>query len=370
MNGLGRKTLVLAATMLVGGMPLTTGAAVADVDPVCGQTITSDTTLTADLGPCSNNGLVVGANNITLDLGGYRISGVVGVRGDGAGVLLPNRSGVTVRNGSITAFDGGVAIVNGGGNTVTGVDAFGNLGGSGAGTSGVRYGDGIAIESSSNNRVIANKTSRNGPFSGIGIYSLIDSDHPRAVGGNSVGNLVDSNDVLENTSPRPGGGPTSTDNDGIRMENFGFDNVISNNRVHGSGLDGIAIFADSGRNVIRGNTVTGNGFFRVAARRGSGVVLNNRANFNVVENNLITGNADNGIFVRGPFGAVTVGSVNNTIRYNRAAGNVVLPSIPSVAFGPAFDLNDFNPNCDNNTWFVNVYRTASQPCATTGGVQV
>ena len=36
----------------------------------CGDTITTDTTLDSDLVNCPNNGVVIGADNITLDLKG------------------------------------------------------------------------------------------------------------------------------------------------------------------------------------------------------------------------------------------------------------------------------------------------------------
>ena len=38
--------------------------------------------------------------------------------------------------------------------------------------------------------------------------------------------------------------------------------------------------------------------------------------------------------------------------------------------GPTFDLNDGNPNCDNNTWRGNIYRTAYPSCTTIGGTQI
>ena len=41
----------------------------------CGDTITADTTLDRDLTDCPNNGIVVGADGITLDLNGHTISG-------------------------------------------------------------------------------------------------------------------------------------------------------------------------------------------------------------------------------------------------------------------------------------------------------
>jgi len=41
----------------------------------CGDTITTDTTLHADLVNCPNNGIVIGANRITLELNGHTIDG-------------------------------------------------------------------------------------------------------------------------------------------------------------------------------------------------------------------------------------------------------------------------------------------------------
>src|SRR5215210_9323889 len=47
----------------------------------CGSLITTDTTLDSDVGPCVGDGLIVAADDITLDLGGHTVSGT----GTGAG---------------------------------------------------------------------------------------------------------------------------------------------------------------------------------------------------------------------------------------------------------------------------------------------
>jgi hypothetical protein len=41
----------------------------------CGGTVTTDTTLHADLTDCQNNGIVIGADDITVDLHGHTIDG-------------------------------------------------------------------------------------------------------------------------------------------------------------------------------------------------------------------------------------------------------------------------------------------------------
>ncbi len=44
------------------------------------------------LGPCTGIGLIVGADNITLNLGGHRVFATTGT-GEGAGILLEDRQG-------------------------------------------------------------------------------------------------------------------------------------------------------------------------------------------------------------------------------------------------------------------------------------
>lgn len=76
----------------------------------CGQTITEDTILTEDLAcpPGTESAIVIGASNITLDLGGHVISGFA----PGTGVLSAGHEGITVRNGTIEGFNDGVFIID------------------------------------------------------------------------------------------------------------------------------------------------------------------------------------------------------------------------------------------------------------------
>jgi len=74
----------------------------------------------------------------------------------------------------------------------------------------------------------------------------------------------------------------------------------------------------------------------------------------------VTRNADNGIVARGPRGTAP-GARFNIIRFNTAIGNAALPTLPSI-FGPAFDLLDTNPDCDDNVWQGNRFGTAFPPC--------
>jgi parallel beta-helix repeat protein len=99
----------------------------APTDPgvACGSTISSDTTLAADLN-CADPGLVV--VSATLDLNGHRIVGA----GTGTGVTLQG-TGAAVVNGSVSGFATGVRMggqhpsvqgVTVSGSTGSGVEAF------------------------------------------------------------------------------------------------------------------------------------------------------------------------------------------------------------------------------------------------------
>jgi parallel beta-helix repeat protein len=265
-----------------------------------------------------------------------------------------------VRNGTVRSFDGGVAIEGGGNNTVTKIAARDNIGVVGS----TRYDDGIAILSSSNNRVIGNLAVHNGPLSGIAIYSRVDVEHQRATSGASTGNLIDMNRVVDTNLARS---PSINDSDGIRIETLSVFNTISNNSVTGSGLDGISLFSFAPDNVVRHNVSTNNGFLNPAARRGDGIRVFGGSDRSTVEDNIVTGNAANGIILHGQFNARPP-VMDSRVVNNYAVDNNRLPPIgPGPLGGPTFDIQDGSPTCDNNVWFGNTFHTASPACTTAGG---
>ena len=109
---------VTAAALPIAAFMESTDTAAGAKQPACGDTITADTTLHRDLVNCPNNGIVIGANNITLDLNGHRIDG------DGAefggcdpraeicdsGVVNDGHDGVTVKHGRVRDFGVGVLL--------------------------------------------------------------------------------------------------------------------------------------------------------------------------------------------------------------------------------------------------------------------
>ena len=75
----------------------------------CGQTITEDTRLDEDLAcpPGTESAIIIGASNITLDLGGHLLSGSA----PGTGVFALGYEGITIRNGTIDGFNYGVFVI-------------------------------------------------------------------------------------------------------------------------------------------------------------------------------------------------------------------------------------------------------------------
>jgi parallel beta-helix repeat protein len=92
----------VALLLMVG-----TGQALAD-HVECGEVVTRDTTLDSDLIDCPGNGIVIGADDIKLDLNDHIVDG----DGDraGIGVVSHEHLGITVEGGTVQEFLTGVDI--------------------------------------------------------------------------------------------------------------------------------------------------------------------------------------------------------------------------------------------------------------------
>ena len=130
-------SLALVLALAVGGVVALPGGKAAAVQQVsCGDTITTDTTLHHNLLNCPNNGIIIGADNVTLDLNGHTISGD-GTAASGCdpeqefcdvGVLNRGHDGVTVVHGSVHEFVVGVWGLNASHNSLLGISSSGNEG--------------------------------------------------------------------------------------------------------------------------------------------------------------------------------------------------------------------------------------------------
>jgi parallel beta-helix repeat protein len=194
----------IASVIIASVLALSSPAAppVASAQAVtCGDTITQSLKLTADIGPCSGDGIIIGADNITLDCNGHTVSGS-GTGSTGTGITVPaGISGVTIRNCQVTEFGIGFSV-------------FGP-----------------------SNTLLDNTATRNG---GAGF---------------NIGGVGDTN-LLDNTATRNGGS-------GFALEGASTNTLLDNTATRNGG-SGFSIFADSTNNNLEGNTAkhnSGNGFF-------------------------------------------------------------------------------------------------------------
>ncbi len=315
----------------------------------CGRVLTHSTTLASDVGPCPGAGLVIGADNVTIDLGGHKVFASGPGDGTHPGIDIHAHTGVTVKNGEVSGFDAGVFINLRGANTVTGLNVHDN---GGAGFD-ARLGDGIVVVHSSNNQILNNTVTHNGPHAGIGVFGL-DSEL-NVIQGNTVTATVASEDgrggegiivsaVLEPDDPRRG--QSIGGNDVI-------DNTVSDNA--GSGI--VSVSNTQGH--IRHNDVERNGVGSATSPRdGIDVTFDMDGGAtgqtrDIINANTVRANGDNGIVVMSGF---------NTIASNRTDAD-------NANADGSFDLVDTHPGCDANTWNRNTWGSGgfNQPCVTTGG---
>lgn len=368
-------TRVPRAAVFAGGAVIAVAVApaaaraAAPVSVACGQVVRVTTVLARDVGPCPGDGIIVGADGITLDLNGHRVIGPVGPD-DSVGIRLFGRTGVGVQGGTVSGFGAGIAIFGGARNTVTNVTVSDNIGlldGSGS------FGDGIAMFGSIGNVLRSSVVRHNGPFDGVGVFGA------RSTGNQILGNVIEDNNVARFV---PAAGLMLTFDDGINLGagvGGGSHTTIDHNRIRANGLNGIDACSNRGEpclttdDVITDNLVQGNGFGDPLNPdlfdTGDGIhvvgITPPGGSFEDffpptrehVADNLVTGNAGNGILI---------GSSDNQILDNVVVGNARSP------VDIFFDLQDvsIDDNCDSNVWRGNTYGTASPDCTAAGGRQV
>jgi parallel beta-helix repeat protein len=202
--------MTLGAGMSQAGGPTTV---------VCGQVITQNTKVGNDLTNCPGDGLVIGAANIKLDLGGHVIDGdaVNNPTDDG----IDNTGGfdnVKIEHGTIQQFTQGVHLIGATKNKVDHLTVIQTF-------------RGIEVETSSNdNKIEHNKVSNN--FDGI---HLVGSD----------ANKIDHNDVFGNSASA------------IVLITGSDNNKVEHNKAHDNATWGITQDASNG-NTYRHNKISKN----------------------------------------------------------------------------------------------------------------
>lgn len=318
--------LTAAALALAGCGLLTLGVGPAlAVSPSCGATITANTKLRADLINCPGDGLVIGADDITLNLKGHTIDGDAISGGDDVGVRVAGHHGTIIRRGTVTEFDHAVHLTSATHGAILDLVASRNgdadIGRAILLDEGSDYNriernnashngrSGVAVLDSSHNVVRHNRTTLNG-VAGMGVFGGSD-------------NLVIANVIADN------------DDNGIAWGNGSTGGRVAGNWISGNVFGGLAMGASDGATVAR-NVISGNGDNLIVSGNGNvvrhnvirdaggcpdgcgfGVSVEDGAG-NLVTHNLVVGSARDGIRVDAfvPDDAPTTGTVirGNTVR--------------------------------------------------------
>jgi parallel beta-helix repeat protein len=263
-----RLLSVITVLAALGVASVAVGQSPADIS--CGDTITTDTTLDRDIVDCPNNGIVIGADGITLDLNGHTISG------DGKpvkrcprrqpcdlGVFNDRHDGVTVRNGSLRGFAVGVLVGGVRENRLEKLSSSRNqffgyvitdaaqtvIRDSSGNDNPAPDGDGLGVFGSHDLRIVHNSFHRNGQ---IGMH--IEDSTKNLIKGNLFARNRDFGIFVEADGNQVRGNRTIRNGTGIQV-GANSRNVIAGNRVSGGG-DGIAVEKGRG-NVVARNVVAG-----------------------------------------------------------------------------------------------------------------
>jgi Right handed beta helix region len=256
-----RISLVIFALAVVGLMAF--GDSQASASHVsCGDEIAADTTLDSDLVDCPGSGIVIGADDITLDLNGHTVDGDgtpdAGCPLCNQGLLNFGHGGVTVRDGSVREFAIGVYFNNARHNRVLGISSRRQLG------SGIDvYGNKSVVV---RNRVFGNGVVVDGDGSRVARNVVVRS--PR------YGIWVEEDGVLvaRNVVVRSRGA-------GINLS-CGDNNTVYRNRVRESGQDGFWVAPCNDHVLLKRNVAVGAEDDGFAVRSRSAKITRNRARRN------------------------------------------------------------------------------------------
>ena len=313
----------------------------------CGQEITANTTLDGNLVCDEGPALIVTADNVVLDLGGFTITGKGTDAAGAPGILLRNVKGCTVRKGTVKGFGAGVAVVGGSKNVVENMTVHNNFGS----TEG-DFGDGITVQNSTGNVIRGNTVRSNGPFSGISLVG-------KATKNEVLDNMVSDNNML------PGDPSSGRQDMGIRIEGPGANNnKVIGNTVTNSGADGIVVLPTcldpqagcAGTPGNEGNEISKNMSHKNGTSgQGSGIRLFAvpqpvAASKTTITDNVTNDNVTFGIAIDA-VGTANPGPPKNKVTGNSGQGN------------GQFDGYDGNtPACGSNTWDRNTFVRVNQPC--------
>ena len=309
----GRKLLLPSLTVAAAALVLAVGAegGRAHVQSLsCGDTVTQSVRLTADLHCSTSDGLDIGANRVTIDLGGHTIFGASPYNG----IADTGYSYATIRNGAIDGFVNAVYLHAAPHGAVIGIVARNNPGVAIAVDSSafttvskvavVAYGyEGVYLQTDGSSLTSSTVSASSNPV-GVGVVVW------------GSGDTVSANTV------------SSSAKAGILVQ-YGGGNQVTKNRVQGAGDTGIRFYDTQGA-TVSGNAVTGSG--------GVGILVENTSDGTTLTKNTVAASAADGIEIS----TDSLGSLitANTSTGNRSSGIDVENSDPSSRLGKnTADLN-------------------------------
>ncbi|HEY2385337.1 MAG TPA: right-handed parallel beta-helix repeat-containing protein [Candidatus Binatia bacterium] len=383
---------------------------------LCGATVTADVALQSDAA-CASTGIIVGTDGITIDLGGFTLSGD-GVAGH-VGIDVNSHSGVTIKNGTVKSFDIGVKLALGAGsipvklkladltlrdNATKGAmlkvanfsitncvflhnGDFGLDLTSGRGTvsasmfvDNASEGAVVATEDLKITKVIATGNGDTGlavsdtirvaitssTFAGNGGagLSLDNFDASKVTGNTSIGNTKEGIFVASSLHVATDGGPNVISGnlvagngmDGIHLLDPSQDTQITKNRAIGNAGNGIFVDFDPQATLVQGNTAIGNVGAGIATNEASTTVTKNVSN-------------GNGSGFSAPNGAVDGGG--NTARANAGFFD---PCSAAIACPPTFvskpGSTTITPTCNMHVSSSITLGADTPICAGTSGIVV
>jgi parallel beta-helix repeat protein len=262
--------IVLGVASAVAASVVAVGPAAAAAALQCGQTVTVSTKLTRDLTGCPGTGLVVGADGITIDLGGHSIRGVNAA--DSVGIANDGHPGVTIKNGTISDFF----------------------------VSGIRL--------------------HEAPDSVVRDVRVLRIGAGNVEGDAAAGVFVEASAGVKITDSKMSNDVVSFQSDGVVV--LGSPRVVvRNNRIDRNSWNGLVVIESPDATVVR-NTLDGNGNQGIEANVGSDRI--------VVARNHARGNTQNGLVVGALHGARIVG---NRLSGNAEAGLFMFDLIDGTIAG-------------------------------------
>ncbi|HEX4429211.1 MAG TPA: right-handed parallel beta-helix repeat-containing protein [Frankiaceae bacterium] len=271
----------------------------------CGQVVTSSIRLANNLVNCPGNGLVIGANNITVDLGGHSITGTNAKGGEG--VADDGHAGVHIQNGTIARFfSHGVGLRKAPHSTVSNL----TIRAIGAGGADPDTSAGVLVQDSS--------------FTSV-LKSTVSND-VKAFQSDGV-------DVLTSPSSTIQGNTLARNNWDGMVVLFSPDTQVIANAFQGNKNQGLELNGSSDRSVVRGNFAANNASNGLTVGASSGVRI---------ENNFLQGNPESGLFMFDLHGA--------RISNNQAGFNGAGIDLEGGQFGST--NNVLSNNATNRNTFV------------------